>query len=131
MFQELPKPPWDLTENDLLALIEDGTPEGQHLEFKGFGMLPNKDKTAEILTKAVSAFSNAEGGTVLIGIETGESKSHIPIGLDGGPYSPNITQTWISQIVQSNIDSFVERPVRDGPWSARVSGREAPRAVGC
>ena len=28
-----------------------------------------------------------------------------------------------------NIDSFVERPVRDGPWSARVSGREAPR--GC
>ena len=28
-------------------------------------------------------------------------------------------------------DSFVERPVRDGPWSARVSGREAPRAVGC
>ena len=29
------------------------------------------------------------------------------------------------------IDSFVERPVRDGPWSARVSGREAPRAVGC
>ena len=30
-----------------------------------------------------------------------------------------------------NPDSFVERPVRDGPWSARVSGREAPRAVGC
>ena len=30
-----------------------------------------------------------------------------------------------------NIDSFVERPVRDGPWSAMVSGREAPRAVGC
>ena len=29
------------------------------------------------------------------------------------------------------FDSFVERPVRDGPWSARVSGREAPRAVGC
>ena len=32
---------------------------------------------------------------------------------------------------RSNVDSFVERPVRDGPWSARVSGREAPRAVGC
>ena len=31
----------------------------------------------------------------------------------------------------SILDSFVERPVRDGPWSARVSGREAPRAVGC
>ena len=29
------------------------------------------------------------------------------------------------------LDSFVERPVRDRPWSARVSGREAPRAVGC
>ena len=33
--------------------------------------------------------------------------------------------------VTVNLDSFVERPVRDGPWSARVSGREAPRAVGC
>ena len=32
---------------------------------------------------------------------------------------------------QNKVDSFVERPVRDGPWSARVSGREAPRAVGC
>ena len=31
----------------------------------------------------------------------------------------------------TKLDSFVERPVRDGPWSARVSGREAPRAVGC
>ena len=34
-------------------------------------------------------------------------------------------------MVEHNLDSFVERPVRDGPWSARVSGREAPRAVGC
>ena len=34
-------------------------------------------------------------------------------------------------VTQFNLDSFVERPVRDGPWSARVSGREAPRAVGC
>ena len=33
--------------------------------------------------------------------------------------------------IGSKVDSFVERPVRDGPWSARVSGREAPRAVGC
>ena len=32
---------------------------------------------------------------------------------------------------EDKLDSFVERPVRDGPWSARVSGREAPRAVGC
>ena len=34
-------------------------------------------------------------------------------------------------VLAGNFDSFVERPVRDGPWSARVSGREAPRAVGC
>ena len=35
------------------------------------------------------------------------------------------------QIIERKVDSFVERPVRDGLWSARVSGREAPRAVGC
>ena len=34
-------------------------------------------------------------------------------------------------LIELKVDSFVERPVRDGPWSARVSGREAPRAVGC
>ena len=39
--------------------------------------------------------------------------------------------TTYDAIRQTNPDSFVERPVRDGPWSARVSGREAPRAVGC
>ena len=37
----------------------------------------------------------------------------------------------MADLVLTNVDSFVERPVRDGPWSARVSGREAPRAVGC
>ena len=36
-----------------------------------------------------------------------------------------------ADVTDTNFDSFVERPVRDGPWSARVSGREAPRAVGC
>ena len=36
-----------------------------------------------------------------------------------------------TRLEQRKVDSFVERPVRDGPWSARVSGREAPRAVGC
>ena len=38
---------------------------------------------------------------------------------------------WPSDYSEAKVDSFVERPVRDGPWSARVSGREAPRAVGC
>ena len=57
-----------------------------------------------------------------------------------GRVPPNATPETIQQQVASlaqeryegiNLDSFVERPVRDGPWSARVSGREAPRAVGC
>ena len=37
----------------------------------------------------------------------------------------------VDAVREGKFDSFVERPVRDGPWSARVSGREAPRAVGC
>ena len=44
---------------------------------------------------------------------------------------PSLTTAALKSLILDKVDSFVERPVRDGPWSARVSGREAPRAVGC
>ncbi len=47
----------------------------------------------------------------------------------GGIVSPLLANIYLDRL--DKFDSFVERPVRDGPWSARVSGREAPRAVGC
>ena len=48
-----------------------------------------------------------------------------------GRFGVLVTRKPTPRAVERNVDSFVERPVRDGPWSARVSGREAPRAVGC
>ena len=61
---------------------------------------------------------------------------HDSIVLEGEGYKSNIVASEdlehdAFRITSPNVDSFVERPVRDGPWSARVSGREAPRAVGC
>ena len=62
-----------------------------------------------------------EGLTLLFG-ENGTGKTG---------YARILKRVAYSRSVEDILDSFVERPVRDGPWSARVSGREAPRAVGC
>ena len=64
-----------------------------------------------------------ESLTMGIGVTTG----YVTVGNIGSP--ARLDYTVMGN--QVNLDSFVERPVRDGPWSARVSGREAPRAVGC
>lgn len=56
---------------DLLDLIENNAVENQQLEFKRYcfseGKVDGKDKDA--LLKEISAFANAEGGTIIIGID--------------------------------------------------------------
>ena len=84
------------------------------------------------------------GWDAMAALSEGPKTRHIPIIIVSGlsaeesaaPSSSVVR--WLRKPVDESAllqalkyDSFVERPVRDGPWSARVSGREAPRAVGC
>ena len=65
------KEPWNWTKEDLNKLI--GQAETIRLEFKQSKIFDEaRERIAENLTKAVSAFANTEGGTIVIGI--GEAK---------------------------------------------------------
>ena len=69
-----------------------------------------------------------------MGIQDHEMSEYIrcyPSMVKHGLPDPVASWAMSAGITTRNVDSFVKRPVRDEPWSARVSGREAPRAVGC
>ena len=83
-------------------------------------------------------YTNAKGQTCFV---HGVDKTHIFRDGKSDPvanwYKSPQDRQWAPEIPididdykKLKIDSFVERPVRDGPWSARGSGREAPRAAG-
>ena len=124
MFSELPKPPWDFTEEDLLQLVASKTAEGLHLDYKDSRLLENKSDCINSLTKEVSAFNNAEGGTIFIGVrEANQGKLTYPVSIDDGALSSDFTMTWLTQIIQSNIDpSIPGLRVRAVPYVRRSPG---------
>jgi Putative DNA-binding domain len=63
------------TEQDILALKEQSEPEGPYLEFKSAKLLNQKnEKVFETLSKELTAFANAAGGVLIIGVE--EDSNH-------------------------------------------------------
>ena len=69
MLSGFSKPPWEFTEEDIQELVALKTPEGLHWDYKSSRLLDNRDIMVNDLTKAVSAFNNADGGTIFVGIE--------------------------------------------------------------
>jgi hypothetical protein len=63
------------TSSDLDALVEDNAEEGSHLEFKSARALENEgwNRFKAELPKDVSAFANAGGGVIVIGVEENDS----------------------------------------------------------
>jgi hypothetical protein len=95
------KKPWEWNKENLENII--GQPESLRLEFKSFRVLDKnkKDKTAEDLSKEVSAFANTEGGTLVIGIEEEKqtkTASHI-VGVNPKEWPKETLQ----QVIESNI----------------------------
>ena len=62
------------TEADLNRLVEAGTPESRDLEYKS-EPYPKTDKGGNELAKDVSAFANAGGGQILIGVDEGKNNA--------------------------------------------------------
>ena len=107
---------------------------------------PSSKRSARWRARVVAALRLVAGAafvsTPLTGVGVGVavgSAVTVRLGVGGdthadiSPISRQATAMYGIQVRISTVkdDPFVERPVRDGPWSARVSGREAPRAVGC
>lgn len=71
--------------------------EGYSLDFKvGFG---NPDKSKKELSKDISAFANASGGFLIIGVD----KNYLITGVDRQIQNKEIDE-WINQILNSNIE---------------------------
>lgn len=109
----LPKPPWEWEQLDLQGLVDNNIPEDLHIEYKVSRLLAKtpqsaKDDCIRKLTKAVSAFNNADGGVIVIGIEEIEEENkNYPRGLDGGTNKSQFGKTWLVQIINTNISPSI------------------------
>ncbi len=70
------------TEDDLKQFI--GQPESFTLEFKESNLCALGTNFARMLSKEISAFANAEGGTIAIGIQENRGRPRIAVDLDEG-----------------------------------------------
>ena len=101
------KEPWDWSEEDLLELIRNRETESFRLEFKACGALDKSPLCRINLSKDVSAFANAAGGTLIYGIVE-DKKTHEAKSIDEG-YDPSfITKDWIEQVIHSTIERRIE-----------------------
>jgi hypothetical protein len=106
-------PPWEWKRTDLDGLIEAQVCEGLHIDYKESRLLARdpqskKESCAETLTKGVSAFSNSDGGMIVIGMQTDRKEGRIyPRSLDEGVIESEFNTTWLVQIVNSNISPSI------------------------
>ena len=105
--------PWEWTEEDLLELIKLEVQESLQLDYKRCDALQRTDAKKNEISKDVSSFANAGGGTIVYGMqETG----HIPTAIDAG-FDPNeITKEWLEQVINSRIQRRING-VRVNPVS--------------
>ena len=94
-------------------MIDDKVEEGSYLEYKDAPALDDKEE----ITKDVSAFANAAGGTIIYGLrEFAKPKNHLPEKIDpvdGVAHS----KEWLDQIIGTigpKIDGVQIIPVRLG-----------------
>lgn len=128
----LPKPPWEWEQVDLQELVDNNISEDLHIEYKDSRLLAKtpqsaKDDCIRKLTKAVSAFNNADGGVIVIGVEEIEEENkNYPQGLDGGTDESQFGKTWLVQIINSNISpSIPDMRVKSVKLSGEFEGKVA------
>jgi hypothetical protein len=94
------------SEADLQRLL--GQPESYRLEFKSGRLFQaSRDKVIETLSKEVSAFANAEGGLVVVGLsDRKEGKSYVAAAIDG--IDPDeISVQALQQAVEASVSPVV------------------------
>lgn len=95
----------NLTEGDLVELVAGQVPEGLRIEYKR-DLYGNTDAARREALKDVSAFANAFGGSLLIGIE--EQKG-APVALPGiANVNPDDVVLRLDQLVRSGIEPRIQ-----------------------
>jgi hypothetical protein len=96
--------PWEWTEQDVLALINDGIQESLVLDYKRSDSLGKTDRHKREISKDVSAFANSAGGTIVYGVI---EKNHLPQSIDEG-CGEDINREWIENVINSNIQRRID-----------------------
>ena len=102
--------PFEWEEEDIQRLIDNQRKEATDLEYKRCDALvenekKSREKIIEELSKDVSSFANAEGGTIIYGII---EEGRLPKIIDEG-FDPNkIKREWIEDIIDSNVKPKIE-----------------------
>lgn len=94
------KQPWEWTEAELLALIKNGVQESLVLDYKQSDSLGTSDAKKRALSKDISSFANAAGGTLVYGIV---EQNHLPVRLDDGLDPGEVSREWLEQVINSTI----------------------------
>lgn len=94
--------PWEWEEEDLLALVDNEASESLTLDFKECAALDKSDRKKREVSKDVSAFANSAGGTLVYGLIE-DKKRRVAHKLDDGYDPSDISQEWLDQVINSNI----------------------------
>jgi len=104
------KQPYEWDEDDIQRLIDNQIQESTNLEYKRCDALierekHSKEKIINELSKDVSSFANAEGGTIIYGvIEEGSLPKEIDEGFD----PTKIKREWLENIIDANIKPKID-----------------------
>jgi hypothetical protein len=120
------KQPIEWREDDVLQLIDQKIKESSNIDYKGCAALRtqgfaydkktkkykrrDKVQTREHMvfeiSKDVSAFANADGGTIIYGTVEDDN---VPVEIDEYPFDPSeVTKEWLEKVIDSNIKRKVE-----------------------
>lgn len=97
---------WErLTEEDIQELVDTDVAESLELEYKACGALQNTDGKKNEVSKDVSSFANAGGGTIIYGVI---EKNHEPDKIDEGYDQDDISREWLENVITSRIHPKIE-----------------------
>jgi len=113
------------TEERLLRMIDEQIRESSQLDYKRSAALARTDASKNELSKDVSSFANAGGGTLIYGIAE-DNKRHVPERLDEGIDPSVITKEWLDDVISSSIQRRIENVrIHVVPLSGQRAGRVA------
>jgi len=93
------------TEKDIQELVDTDVAESQELDYKECRALQNTDGKKNDLSKHVSAFANAGGGTIIYGVI---EKNRKPDKIDQGYDQDDISREWLDNVITSRIHPKID-----------------------